>query len=184
MTCIVGLIDNGKVYIGADSQVTAGHTKMTLPEGSGKVIRNGDFLIGCCGDVRALNILRFRFTPPAHHPPEMDDLAYIATSVVDAMRESFKSAGAVKIEDNVEGNGGSLFVLGYHGRLFKISSDWSVFETIDPFVATGSGEEFALGALHAVPAGKPSVRITKALEAAERFNAWCRGPFVIEELAP
>ena len=183
MTCIVGLIDNGKVYIGADSQATAGYVKHTLPAGAAKVFKLGDMLIGCCGDVRGANILRYRFTPPAHHPPDMDDATFIATTVVDAMRACFKDAGASKIENSVEETGGSLFVIGYHNRLFRIGGDWSVFETAEPYMVTGSGQEFALGALYAGTGKTPKARIEKALEAAEKFDIYCRGPFVIEELS-
>lgn len=181
MTCVVGLIADGVVYIGADSQATGGYTKYQLSPATAKVFRNGDLLIDTCGSVRASNLLRYSLVVPEHHPTDMDDFAYITTRVVEAIRECFKNAGAIATTaTNIEGNDDSEFLVGYRGRLYSINSDWSVMETIDPFCAMGSGEEFAFGALHASK-GKPAKkRVRIALEAAARFSATCGGPFVIE----
>src|ERR1019366_6351782 len=79
-----------------------------------------------------------------------------------------------------ERESGGTFLVGTHGRLFEVSSDYQIGEPADPYAAVGCGSEVALGALHATGGSKmtPHQRLEAALAAAERFSNGVRGPFV------
>ena len=64
MTCIVGCIHNGKVFLAGDQLGSNGyykenHEKLT------KVFKVGEFLIGYTTSFRMGQILQYSWTPPA-----------------------------------------------------------------------------------------------------------------------
>jgi hypothetical protein len=173
MTCIAGLIDGGKVFMGSDSAGVAGYD-LTL-RADPKVFTNGSFLIGYTSSFRMGQLLRFKFKPP-YHKPETGIDEYMMTDFIDAVRQCFKDNGYAEVKNNQETAG--TFLVGYKGRLFTIDSDYQVGESLNKFDAVGCGGVFALGSL-ASTTGDPKERMQKALETAERFSAGVRGPFVI-----
>lgn len=185
MTCLVGLINRGTVYVGADSQMTTGWTAETMA--APKVFRLGAMLLAVTGTVRLCNVVRYRFVPPPHHPPEQDTDEYLATSFADGLRSCLGEHGVRETIEGIErigkdDTGGGLLV-GYRGGLYHLSSNFSVSQSTAPYMALGSGKDFALGALFASEGQPPRDRVRLALEAAERFNIGVGGPFVIEEQA-
>lgn len=175
MTCVVGIAEKGVVYMGGDSiAIDAGGYAMHVRE-TPKVFRNGPFLIGCAGSFRMADTIRYRFAP--HLPTLSEDLhAYMATTFVDALRETCKAHAVSSVENNVEEVDGEIIV-GIYGRLFVIGCDFEVGQQAGGFASIGSGSSVALGALHATRKQLPRKRLTAALEAAQAFNAGVRGPF-------
>src|SRR6266436_5359026 len=115
MTCIAGLADNGKIYMGGDSAATNGWGLTILKEP--KVFRNKDFLIGCAGSARILTLLRHSFVPPGQDEGE-DILLFMSTRFIDAVRDCLKNGGFAKKQDEQESMGNSYFLVGYKGQLF------------------------------------------------------------------
>lgn len=183
MTVIVGLVEHETVYIGADSLATTGciEQEMTSP----KVFRCEEraCLIGYSGTVRMANLLQHKFVPP-EHPAEMTVECYLTTLFVDSLRATLKEAGTAAKTNEQEVSTGSMLV-GYRGGLYKIGYDYGLMAATAGFDAVGSGEEIALGAIHATMAMKlqPLKRIRLALEAAADLCRGVRGPFVIESLS-
>lgn len=173
MTVIVGLVHEGKVYMGGDSAGVAGMDLCVRADA--KVFRNGPFLMGFTSSFRMGQLLRYAFSPPQRHP-DTDIYAYMVTSFVDAVRNCLKSGGYAKTEAGEESGG--YFLVGYQGRLFMIADDYQVAETVDGYAAVGCGESFALGSFYASTGQSPEQRIRTALEAAERHSAGVRAPFV------
>ena len=69
MTTIAAIQGENWAAIGYDSRLTEDNSKIyTLPKDNGKVNRNGPYLIGAAGDMRAINILTHVFKPPAVSP--------------------------------------------------------------------------------------------------------------------
>lgn len=178
MTCIVGIVEAGKVYIGGDSAGVAGYSLTVRADR--KVFRNGDFVMGFTSSFRMGQLLAHAFTPPKRHL-DVDVYKFMVTDFVNSVRDCLKTGGYAEKHNEAERAG--TFLVGYAGRLFKVDSDYQVGEPADPFEACGCGEAVALGALYANPAGKPQDRLKIALEAAERFSAGVRGPFHFEEAA-
>jgi ATP-dependent protease HslVU (ClpYQ) peptidase subunit len=180
MTCIVGLVDEGKVYIGGDSAGVNGNWDLTVRADS-KVFFTGPFLMGFTSSFRMGQLLRYAFVPPPHQP-DVDLYRYMTVDFINAVRDCLKTGGWAKKDGEKESGG--VFLVGYRGHLFEIESDYQVGEAHDAYMAVGSGDSVALGALYATQKLPPLVRVRLALEAAERWNAGVRGPFVIEVLEP
>jgi ATP-dependent protease HslVU (ClpYQ) peptidase subunit len=178
MTCIVGVAEGGKVYIGGDSAGVDGRYALTV-RADRKVFRNGDFIFGFTTSFRMGNLLAHSLKPPKRHP-DTDLYAFMVTDFVDAVRDCLKTGGFAQ-KDKEEESGGT-FLVGYQGRLFSIQDDYQVCENADGFDACGCGDLIAFGAMYANPAAKPLERLRIALEAAERFSAGVRGPFHFEQI--
>lgn len=177
MTAIVGLVDNGTVYMGGDSAGVA-HYSMTVRKDE-KVFINGSYLFGFTTSFRMGQLLQYSFEPPA----PTDDLdKFMRTTFVDAIRDCLKTGGYAS--KNNEAESGGEFLVGVSGRLFSVSSDYQVGEASIGFDAVGIGESPALGALFALRQSEmsPKQRVRVALEAAERFNAGVRAPFRLKQI--
>jgi len=175
VTCIVGLVDGGRVWIGGDSAGTSGWDLAIRADR--KVFRNGPYVMGFTTSFRMGQLLRHGFEPPVPPEPLADLEAFMATTFIDAVRERLKAGGwAAK---NSEREGGGTFLVGVRGRLFEVEEDYQVGERRGGFAAVGCGAQVAHGALFATPDHLAPDRVLLALVAAERFSAGVRGPFSI-----
>ncbi len=179
MTCIVGLVDDDRVYIGGDSAGVGGYS-LTIRKDR-KVFQSGGYLLGCTSSYRMIQLLRYSLTPPVYDGTT-DLERHLTTTFIDAVRECFKAGGYAQ-KTNEQESAGS-FLLGIAGRLFTIDADYQVGEALDGYDADGCGSDVALGVLYATPTLKPSIRIDLALAAAEHHSAGVRGPFYVEVLEP
>lgn len=174
MTCIVGLAEEGKVYIGGDSAGVAGYD-LTIRADS-KVFTNGEFLMGFTSSFRMGQLLRYSFSPPPFI--EKEDLdKYMVTRFVDALRTCLQ-AGGYEINKSGRVEGGT-FLVGVRGRLYVIEGDYQVGIPADNFAAVGCGDQIAHGALYASQGQDPEKRLEIALRAAEHFSGGVRAPFKI-----
>lgn len=177
MTCIVGLIDKGSVHIGGDSAGASGQSVTVRADR--KVFRKQDFIFGFTSSFRMGQLLAHSFDPPERHA-KTDVYAFMVTEFVNALRRCLQDGGFAQKHNEVESGG--TFLVGYHGRLFKIHTDYQVGEAADGFDACGCGQQIALGALFASAHSPPHERLAIALNAAERFSTGVRGPFHFETL--
>ena len=177
MTCIVGVAQEGKVYIGADSASVSGWCvrQTELP----KVFKTGNFVIGYTTSFRMGQILQHHLTVRSQYEDEEDD-QFMVRAFAEAVRECLKARGFAKVENNVEKGG--TFLVGYRGRLYSVDDDFQVNEMIDGYDACGCGYPFALGAMKALGQELPEERIKHALEIAAHFSGWVKPPFHIEVL--
>jgi len=176
MTCIVGLLSGKEVFIGGDSAGVAG---LNIAERKDeKVFKNGDFIFGFTSSFRMGQLLRYSFNPPPYYT-DVDLYKYMVTDFVDSVRTCLKHGGYAK-KENEEESGGT-FLVGYKGRLFMISGDYQVAEHMYPYFSVGCGESYAKGCLYALQETemKPEEKVTKALEAAEKFSGGVMRPFNI-----
>lgn len=180
MTCIVGIEHKGKTWIGGDS---GGFVEDTcLLHRNGKVFRHdATYLMGVSGSRRVAEVLRFAFKP-SRITAQADADAFMATKFVDEMRKALAVAGALSSESGVESFDGAVLV-GVRGHgLYCVSGAFSASRLLDGTVATGSGMDYALGALEATRELEPKERLRRALHAAERWNNGVRSPFHIESV--
>ena len=175
MTCIVGMTEKGKVYLGGDSAGVGGYSLTVRADR--KVFRNGDFVMGFTTSFRMGQLLAHALKPPKRFP-DSDVYAFMVTDFINAVRDCLKSGGYAEKHNDAEQGG--TFLVGYEGRLFTVYGDYQVAEHVDGFAAVGCGHEIALGAMFASKSLKPTERVRVALEAAERFSAGVRGPFHYE----
>lgn len=178
MTCIVGLIDEGKVYMGGDAAGTDARRFNQDIRVHPKVFKRDKFLIGYTTSFRMGQLLEFKFRPPRYHPDD-DVYKYMVLEFAEALRECFTKGGFAKKEKEQELGG--TFLVGFNGRLFMLYDDYQIAETKINYMACGCGDNFALGSLYTSDGvvKDPKKRIEKALEAATEFSAGVKGPFTI-----
>lgn len=177
MTCIVGLVSDGKVLIGADSAGVGGLDISNRRDV--KVFTNGDFVMGCTTSFRMIQLLQYKLNPPKRHP-DVDVMRFMVTDFVETVRSLFRDGGfATKRE---EAESGGTFLVGHAGRLFRIEEDYQVGEREDGFDACGCGESYALGSMAMTAGLAPEDRVRKALETAAHFSAGVRAPFVFADM--
>lgn len=189
MTCIVGFRHAQGIIVGGDSAGSDGYViqRNVRP----KVFKNGEFLIGYTTSFRMGQVLEFDLHPPVV-PPGEDPLTSMVARFIPEVRKALKESGFAEVENNQETGG--VFLVAFRGRLFAVQRDFSVLEAMDGYDACGSGEEYALGALHSVmppgyfpgTASSQTARaaVVRALEAAAHFNPGVRGPFTILDDGP
>ena len=177
MTCIIGLIDNGTVYMGADS--AAGSDWNVIPTTQPKVFRVGTLLIGYTTSFRMGQLLQYKLALPEHHEEKSIE-EFIMSDFLESVRTCLKKGGFSSIKDSREEGG--TFLIGYRERLFRVNDDYGITESSYGFDACGCGENFALGAMKALDHLKPPERILKALEIAACFSNNVMPPFYTLEI--
>ena len=178
MTAICAVVHDKKVWMGGDSAAADVSTLSLSLRRAPKVFVNGPFVMGFTDSFRMGQLLQHGFSQPDRVSGTSDE-KYMATSFVDGVRSCLKAGGYARRENEVESGG--TFLVGYHGRIFEVHSDYQVGESLADFDAVGSGFELCLGALHATEemVMEPGVRLVLALRAAERFSMGVRSPFTI-----
>lgn len=178
MTCIVGLENNGTVWMGGDSAGTAGNMHQRVRRDK-KVFVRGEFIFGFCGSFRMGQLLQHNLVLPS--PQEgNDDVSYMVNEFVSSVRTCLEEENKSLSEDEKLT---PYFLVGYRGKLYNIQSDYQVGQAEDGFDAVGSGADIAMGAMYASRGGKNcKKRLLQALEASSRNNAAVRPPFTIMSL--
>ncbi len=183
-TCIVALKQGDAVYIGGDSAGTeSGSLKSTIRRDP-KVFEKEDpdenkWLFGFTTSYRMGQLIQHVLVLPViDKKDEKNMLGYMVKKFIPALQKCLREGGfESKKEERVSGG---TFIVAVKNQIFKIQSDYQVSIAEDDFYAAGCGEDLALGALYATKEDSdPEKRIRVALEAAERFSAGVRGPFII-----
>lgn len=177
MTCIVGLVHEGKVYMGADSAASSGFDRHLTS--LHKVFRTGKFLLGYTTSFRMGQILQYHLTVRTQFTEETDE-QYMVVAFVEAVRECLKGKGFAKIDNNVEEGG--EFLVGYNGHIYQLESDFQINHWQHGMGACGAGEDYALATLLALPNLEPEERIRRALEIASELSSYVSPPFLIESM--
>lgn len=170
MTIIAGACRGGRVWLGGDSSASDGATIIRTSDP--KVWRSGGVLLGGAGDFRTIDAAR-RIDCPAQ--PTEHWLRYGFTSDLAKM---YRELDGYLDSDQRPGEGGLL--LGALGRLWLvIHPRLSVVCVGEDYAALGSGEDFALGAMHARPKASPRTRVIAGLVAAFTHATTCAGPLTL-----
>jgi ATP-dependent protease HslVU (ClpYQ) peptidase subunit len=174
MTCVIGLVQRKRIYIGADSAAVGNRFIRTtnLP----KVFRKGPFLIGYCGSFRMGQVLEYCLEVPAQRKDE-PVTSFLVNGFIEGVRSALKAKGVAAVEQNKEKGG--QFLVGYKGRLYSVNSDFHVGDMLDEFDCIGSGAPVALGAMKALEGLGPKQRIERALEITAYYTPDVCGPFHI-----
>jgi len=187
VSCVVGIVDKGKVYMGADSAGTAPQTLEQVSCKTPKIYTEGNFIVGTVGSYRGIQLLRDYLDLEKREEivrevmPDADPYEVISGTVED-MRKIFLDFGFTEIKDGRE-NGGH-FLIGYRGGLYLIQPEYDITEPAYSFYSVGNGDMAAFGVLYATEDRKmePVERIVLALSAAQEFSAAVREPWVIDSV--
>lgn len=185
MTCIIGIEHAGGVTIGGDSAGLSGWSKTIRADE--KVFTVGDYVMGFTTSFRMGQLLRYHLQVPG--PDDWDVDKYIATTFIDAVRDTLKEGGWAST-DNGQEKGGD-FLVGIAGRLYTIYSDYQFARASKGYAAIGCGTDIALGSLHTsaqqdkvlmahgIAPTSPERRAKLALKAAVALSGGCAPPFTI-----
>jgi hypothetical protein len=185
MTCIVGIVKEGVIYMGGDSAGVAG-LDVEEREDEKVFVLQDKFLIGFTTSFRMGNLLRFSLNPP-DQPEGQDNYRYMCTGFIEAVRKCFADNGFVgKSAEGHNRDEGGQFLVGFHGKLYTVHGDFQVGKARTNYNSVGCGRPYAMGALFATEglAMSPQNRIILALRTAVKFSGGVRPPFTLSELRP
>lgn len=180
MTVIIGLKQDGKVYMGGDRAVGFYNTRLTL--GQSKIINWGDMLlIGIAGGARIWQLLEYEFG--TQHFIQMSDCFNPNAGIVFFLKRLIDVLKASDMIQVVEGTPqmNSTLLLGWKGELYIIDGSLGMHRVADNYAAIGVADEIALGAMAALEGSRlgPEKKLTKALGICARFSKGVSGPFDI-----
>jgi ATP-dependent protease HslVU (ClpYQ) peptidase subunit len=183
VTCVVALVDRGKIYMGADSagSTASGHIRTRIDK---KVFMVGDLMFGICGSFRLRDILQYHTAFAKYNAKLYTPLEYVNHEIVSKVRDTFKSNGFTRIENNEEEFDGS-FIVGFKKKIFEVECDFQAAEVAEPYLAIGSGGDRAHASFSTTSHIKgitPIERVQLALQVAADGNAFVRPPFYISTL--
>lgn len=175
MTCIVGIAENGIVYLGGDSAISTEEGAVFVAK-KPKVFHIGEMVIGCAGGVRTDQLVQFKFNPPPVTEPLEQ---YMVVDFMDALKAVFKEDKGK--DDNLMED--SVLLVGVRGRLFLVTGSFQASEMTCGYDANGSAGEIARGSLHTTQRlnMSPQERLYMALDAASSHNAFVREPFIFAQ---
>lgn len=136
MTTIVTTTGSNWATLAADRGITSDLVMPDMP----KVVKQGKWLIGVAGDIRACDLLQYgvKYPNPGTliNKPKKDWFAWMVLKVVPLMKAAIKG----ETEQDFEA------ILVTHGKAFVLTTDLGVLDAA-PYWAIGSGGKIALGHL-------------------------------------
>lgn len=176
MTCIIGLKEQNKIWIGADSATSDGYEIRTLNED--KVFRVNEFLFGFAGSPRISQIIQHHLAISQTNK-FLDNKTFLIKVLIEDIRVTLETYGIDKDSSDLLH---SVCIVGYRSELYSIYSDFQLHGVADNVLAVGSGSSYALGAMHVLKELEPRKRILKALNASAYFATTVQKPFKILSL--
>lgn len=192
MTCVVGIVGDGKIYFGADSQATSGYSKYqmkndkvfkkTFQKTSKSKIEEIEMIFGCSGSIRMTQIIQHILKMPIWDS-EKDEHQYLIQDFIPELVNTFSKNGFLKTVSGEISN--CYFMLGFNEKIFVIHDDFQAFESASPYVAIGHGQDYAYGSMftNLENKNKNYVQILNdALKASANFDTTVSGPFKIDSI--
>ena len=183
MSVVVAIKEQGRVYIGADSQCTRGGTRRTLSnENNYKIWRVPDAehcLMAHVGLVREANVARVArdLVPEILCLKGAVDFSFVVKHLIPRLFDEFEGNRILRKDDGIPVFD-SAFLFAYRDKLFYISKNATVLE-IDDCCAIGSGECEAIGSLLSTEGEPCEERIKRAIKASAASDIYVDYPIVI-----
>lgn len=158
MTTIVAVERADGVVFASDTRVSGG----PLSDGwVNKVVRNGPFVFGAAGYLRAIQVLKYAKLPM---PPEKcggDEVdRFVTKELVPAVREAFEEFNS----KDTKSYEGSIVLCSVSDRVYELTSDGAWSRNVSGVYAIGSGAKYALGALEAGAGPREAIRIASVYD--------------------
>lgn len=183
MSVVVGVVENGRVWIGGDSLASDDHVGTVRRDPKVFRLDNG-ILLGIVGDSRVTQVVRYAFGCSESSGFADANMPYLLVTFVPALRERISEAG-VPMEEGEHKSRWSI-LLALHGHLYAIYDDFQIEETADGHNAIGCGYRTALGSLYTTSPDRRAAlmcgrdRVLEALEATAHVDLHVAPPFTIE----
>lgn len=185
MSVVVAIKENGKIYIGADSQVTKGGTRTTLKNENNykvwRVIGAPNCMMAHVGMFRDANVVRLMPDLVTDYNIYREHISYdfvvkkvVPDIVAELARYNFLKDG--EKTDFLE----SSFLFAYKDQLWVIGQDKSVIE-VEDYVSIGSGSDQAIGSLLSTEGQGPKERIVKAIKSSAACDIYVDYPIILTD---
>ena len=185
MSVVVAIKENGKVYIGADSQVTRGGTRTTLKNENNykvwRVIGAPNCLMAQVGNLRDANVVRLMPDLVTEYNIYRNHISFdfVVKKVVPDIVEELTNYGYLKEGKNADFLESS-FLFAYKDQLYMINTDRAVIE-VEDYVAIGSGADQAIGSLLSTEGQNPRERIVKAIKSSAASDIYVDYPIILTD---
>ena len=185
MSVVVAIKENGKVYIGADSQVTKGGTRTTLKNENNykvwRVIGAPNCLMAHVGNLRDANVIRLMPDLVTEYNIYRNHIGFdfVVKKVVPDIVDELTNCGYLKDGKNADFLDSS-FLFAYKDQLYMINTDRAVIE-IEDYVAIGSGADQAIGSLLSTEGQNPKERIVKAIKSSAASDIYVDYPIILSD---
>jgi hypothetical protein len=184
MTCIIGIGDAHRVWMGADSAGMNADTyyhRVRMDEKMFIVNQNQQkMLLGFSNSFRMGQLLRYSLKLPPKSE-QQTDYQYMCTDFINAVRSCLDLGGFTRIECNNEIGG--TFLIGFNGVIYGIDNDFQVAIPSPNWESIGCGSYFAMGSLFTTQkVQNQEKRVRVALEAAAFFSGGVLPPLHILSL--
>ena len=148
MTTLCAIQAEDWCVIAAESQATT-NARIIDSSPVGKIAVNGKFLIAAAGATRGANLLTYawRSPTPTGKPDE-----FITRNAIPSIRRCFMENGYDIKSEGQSASFDNELLLAIKGRLYHIFDDYGWERCGSGLYATGSGADFALGAMEALGA--------------------------------
>ena len=185
MSVVVAIKENGRVTIGADSQVTKGGTRRTLSNPNNykvwRVLGTENCMMAHVGLVREANVIRVArgLIPELAQFKDEIDFSFVVKHLVPALFAELEEYRVIK-GGSEPPRFDSSFIFAYKDKLFYISGNGTVIE-VDDYCAIGSGECEAIGSLLSTEGEPCEERIKKAIKASAANDIYVDYPIVMTD---
>ncbi len=185
MSVVVAIKENGRVTIGADSQVTKGGTRRTLSNPNNykvwRVLGTENCMMAHVGLVREANVIRVArgLIPELAQLKDEIDFSFVVQHLVPALFEELTEYRVIK-SGSEPPHFDSSFIFAYKDKLFYISGNGTVIE-VDDYCAIGSGECEAIGSLLSTEGEPCEERIKKAIKASAANDIYVDYPIIMTD---
>ncbi|MFD9893334.1 hypothetical protein ACFWY9_28650 [Amycolatopsis sp. NPDC059027] len=143
MTVIVAAKNKSGVILAADRQTTAGSSQLENQEP--KLWVADRYVVGCAGDVRTAQVLRYGMDWPTYRPKEdVDWMRFVVTRIVPEMRSTLEGR-ILNLDETYLG--GIHVLVATRGRFAAVYDNGAVVSDRSGRTAIGSGNLEALGYL-------------------------------------
>lgn len=163
MTCIVGVENNGSVFLGGDIQGTGFNSIIhhTQP----KVFHKGEIVFGYTTSYRFGQLIEHHLNDPYVPDDKSGIYNWLVRDIIPEVRKVLKDH---------EWNSGGNALIGIRDELWELQPDFSILRSVAGCNAVGSGEEYARGALYSMMQMRepvyPKRMIQIAIEAAAEHS--------------
>ena len=185
MSVVVAIKENGKIYIGADSQVTKGGTRTTLKNPNNykiwPVIGADNCLMAHVGVLRDANVVRLMTDLVTDYNIYRGHIGFdfVVKKIVPDIIEELTRFNLLKDGEKTEYLESS-FLFAYKDQLWMIHTDKSVIE-VDDYVSIGSGADQAIGSLLSTEGETPKERIVKAIKSSAASDIYVDYPIILTD---
>jgi ATP-dependent protease HslVU (ClpYQ) peptidase subunit len=167
MSVVVAIKEKGKIYIGADTQISYGNLKLSTAEAKlFKHPQDEDLVVGVVGYARTAVLLKYKekLFDEMHVLAGRVNMKYLVNDWYLEMLEYFKKYKHTGMDDE---SLPSTIIIAYKDNCFLIDRSGYMEELQEgKHFFIGSGAEVAAGSLNTTKGEEPEKRIRKAVEAA------------------